>query len=601
MNAQTSPAILIVEDERIVAKDLQQTLTEMGYDAFAIASSAEEAVACACTKCPDVVLMDIRIKGQEDGIQTAAILKRKFPVSVIYLTAHADEAMIDRAKRTEPDGYLLKPVQSVELRSMIEIALYKRQIDDVRDKLRSSEHRLYMIADNVPISIGYFDPQGRVQFANRAFREFAPSREEATGISANAFLGSSLHKESYAPRQRALSGERITFITQLEANGAIKKHEVTYFPDLNSAGTVVGVYALGYDVTEREQLAADLQQARMDLETILDNVPASITSWRVDLTNRFANRAAEAQFGISAGQASGKHMRQLIGEDLYRTAEPIVHAALSGHPTSHEQAERKPDDTLRFTRDDYVPEVKGTAVIGLYAVSTDITELRRSHDKIRELVQRLETVREEERRRVAIILHDGVAQDLFAMKLRLDRIEILAKRDAGIKKVCKELQIAIVRCMDDTRLLANDLRPVALAHFHVAAVIKEHARRFEEYSNLRINVIEAARFPKLEEATQLLFLRAAEEALTNVARHAHATIVDIALRAKDGRIMIEISDDGMGISESAINKPHSMGLLGLRERFAALGGGVTVLQKLPNGTTLIAYLPEPKGAIGGAA
>jgi CheY-like chemotaxis protein len=122
MNAQPSPAILIVEDERIVAKDLQQTLMEMGYDAFAIASSAEEAVAYACTKCPDVVLMDIRIKGQDDGIQTAAILKKKFPVSVIYLTAHADEAMIDRAKRTEPDGYLLKPVQSVELRSMIEIA-----------------------------------------------------------------------------------------------------------------------------------------------------------------------------------------------------------------------------------------------------------------------------------------------------------------------------------------------------------------------------------------------------------------------------------------------------------------------------------------------
>ncbi|MEO7731913.1 MAG: response regulator [Kofleriaceae bacterium] len=121
--------VLIVEDERIVAKDLQETLVAMGYDAFAIASSADEALRHASTRCPDLVLMDIRIKGARDGIETAKLLRERFGVPVVYLTAHADLATIERAKQTEPYGYLMKPVKSGELRSAIEISIYKHQAE----------------------------------------------------------------------------------------------------------------------------------------------------------------------------------------------------------------------------------------------------------------------------------------------------------------------------------------------------------------------------------------------------------------------------------------------------------------------------------------
>ena len=105
-------AILIVEDELILAKDLQRTLIDLGYDAYAIASSAEAAMKRADERCPDLVMMDIRIKGPRDGIETANILKKKFSTAIIYLTAHADPAMIERAKETEPHGYLIKPVSA---------------------------------------------------------------------------------------------------------------------------------------------------------------------------------------------------------------------------------------------------------------------------------------------------------------------------------------------------------------------------------------------------------------------------------------------------------------------------------------------------------
>ncbi len=120
------PSVLIVEDEAIVAQDLRQTLAEQGYDAFAVATSAEEALARASDRRPDVVLMDIRIRGDADGIAAARALRERFNTPVIFLTAHADARTLARAKATEPSGYLLKPVKSSELKITIELALHKQ-------------------------------------------------------------------------------------------------------------------------------------------------------------------------------------------------------------------------------------------------------------------------------------------------------------------------------------------------------------------------------------------------------------------------------------------------------------------------------------------
>ena len=114
-----APSVLIVEDEAIVAEDLRQTLIEQGFDAFAVASSGEEALARAAARRPDVVLMDIRIQGPLDGIAVAAALRERFGMPIIFLTAHADESTLERAKSTEPFGYLIKPVKSTELKISI--------------------------------------------------------------------------------------------------------------------------------------------------------------------------------------------------------------------------------------------------------------------------------------------------------------------------------------------------------------------------------------------------------------------------------------------------------------------------------------------------
>jgi DNA-binding NarL/FixJ family response regulator len=119
--------VLIVEDERVVAKDLKQTLESMGYDVIGMAATRDETIAICEQHLPDIVLMDIRIKGDVDGIDTATELHKLYRLRVIYLTAHADVASIDRAKRTYPHAYLLKPVKPGELQGAIEIAMFTKQ------------------------------------------------------------------------------------------------------------------------------------------------------------------------------------------------------------------------------------------------------------------------------------------------------------------------------------------------------------------------------------------------------------------------------------------------------------------------------------------
>ncbi|MEW6303883.1 MAG: response regulator [Verrucomicrobiota bacterium] len=127
--------ILVVEDEAIVAKDLTNRLVEMGYQVPAVSMTGREAVAKTEETHPDLILMDIRLKGDMDGVDAASEIRRHQDVPVIYLTAYSDQNTLDRAKQTAPYGYVLKPFVERELQTAIEIALYKHQAERDREQL----------------------------------------------------------------------------------------------------------------------------------------------------------------------------------------------------------------------------------------------------------------------------------------------------------------------------------------------------------------------------------------------------------------------------------------------------------------------------------
>jgi len=125
----SSVRILLVEDEVIVATAIKETLEQIGYCVPAIEVSGEEAVKMAGELLPDLVLMDIKLKGKMDGIAAAEQIRNEVDIPIVYLTAYGDEETMKQARVTEPYGYVLKPVETRELRCNIAIALYKHMVE----------------------------------------------------------------------------------------------------------------------------------------------------------------------------------------------------------------------------------------------------------------------------------------------------------------------------------------------------------------------------------------------------------------------------------------------------------------------------------------
>ena len=158
-------SILVVEDEGLVAMDLKRRLESFGYVVPAVAKTADDAVRLAALHLPDLILMDIHLKGRKDGIEAAEEVRKQFDIPIIYVTAHTDSATLSRAKLTEPVGYIAKPFGSTDIRVQIEIAHHKYQVER---KLRKSEAWFSTTLRNIEDAVISTGLDGAVEFMNLA-------------------------------------------------------------------------------------------------------------------------------------------------------------------------------------------------------------------------------------------------------------------------------------------------------------------------------------------------------------------------------------------------------------------------------------------------
>ena len=154
--------VLILEDEKLVARDIQSTLSNAGYET-SLASSGEDALALAREERPDLALVDIRLAGTLDGIETASALRRELEIPVVYLTAHSDEDTLERAKATEPLGYLVKPFNETTLQTTVRMAVHKSGVEQRR---HLEQKRLTSVLDQLTVGLVTTDRMGRVSMMN---------------------------------------------------------------------------------------------------------------------------------------------------------------------------------------------------------------------------------------------------------------------------------------------------------------------------------------------------------------------------------------------------------------------------------------------------
>lgn len=137
--------VLVVEDESIVSKDIQHSLKKLGYHIAGAAATGEKALELVRTESPDIILMDIMLKGDMSGIDVAEIVKKEYNIPIIFLTAYADEATLSKAKVIEPYGYIIKPFKEIDIHTSIDMALYKHKKNLELEKERDF---LYTVVDN---------------------------------------------------------------------------------------------------------------------------------------------------------------------------------------------------------------------------------------------------------------------------------------------------------------------------------------------------------------------------------------------------------------------------------------------------------------------
>ena len=199
MSAQ-SPRILVVEDEAIVAMDIEQTLKNMGYS-VAVAHSSQEALEQAEAARPDLALMDILLGEGPDGIETAIELRRKYGTPSVYLTANADENTIQRAKQTEPAGYILKPFRERELHATVQMALSRISI---RERLKQQDGWHTAILDGMSDPVITVSKERTVEFMNQAAEEMV-GRQPGAGIGQDCASLTPISREKKAEFARRLA------------------------------------------------------------------------------------------------------------------------------------------------------------------------------------------------------------------------------------------------------------------------------------------------------------------------------------------------------------------------------------------------------------
>lgn len=258
---QSKKQILVVEDEGLIAADVRKRLERFGYAVPAIAQSGEEALRCARQTPFDLALMDIRIHGEMDGIATAAALKKEFEMPVVYMTAHSDQETVNRARLTEPFGYVLKPVADGNLRSAVQIAIYKSELDA---RLRASEAWLRATLRSVGEGIIATDTNCEVVFMNPVSEQMTGwSSEESQGRQLMDVLG--LFDESGGlpaknPVFELFTGEsrRCTVIAK---SGGQVEVEVECFEN-RSGEEVLGAIVVLRDIQARKEMESRLVQSQ---------------------------------------------------------------------------------------------------------------------------------------------------------------------------------------------------------------------------------------------------------------------------------------------------------------------------------------------------
>ncbi|MEO7659637.1 MAG: PAS domain S-box protein, partial [Pyrinomonadaceae bacterium] len=508
------------------------------------------------------------------------------------------------------------------------------------EKIRLSENQLRLVTNAVPALISYVDSNECFRYVNQQFTEwFGTSTDELVGKKLRDVFGTQAYRIIKPQVDEALSGVNCTYETVLNFKGAGPRYvHISYMPDVGVDGTVYGYYGLTHDLTDLKRSQDLLRSSEERLAMMIE----SLTYYAIFFMNSDGlidtwNRGAEIIFGYSQEEAIG-HSYELLftAEDIEKgvPGKELRNVMEKGRASEDLWYQRK-DGTRFYANGVMMPLFVGKRLTGYAKIASDLTEkqrhadeLQRAHDELgirvkertKELAQanlallqemeerevaerqridllgRLVTSQEFERRRIARDLHDQLGQRLTALRLKIASLRDAAGENVELVTRVERLQELAEQIDSEVSFLAWELRPSALDDLGlveaVGAFVKEWSRHVEISAEFHSNGLFGSR---LNHDTETHLYRITQEALNNITKHAGATHVTVMLERRDDNVILIVEDNGSGFDPSAVRvsseSGSGLGLVGMNERATLIDGSIEFESAIGRGTTIYVRIP----------
>ena len=470
-------------------------------------------------------------------------------------------------------------------------------------KSRPFDEDLYRTLANSSQAGVYILQDGKFQFANPHIQEYAGyAEEEMLGMDSVSLI----HPIDRAPARknaiRMLKGQRFSpYEFRIITSDGRTKWILESVTSIHYGGRPA-VLGNSMNITEQKEARNRLEELEALESSILDAIPHAV----IGLHNRvfiFANNAVKAVFGWRPEELIGKNIRILYRTDEeYEEIARRFYTALESRRTySTEFPCRRKDgvEIICMVRASRIGEtLRERRIVVTYE---DITEriqaekeLEHSRQELRNLSTHQQTVREEERTRIAREIHDELGQTLTALKM--DMAWLKNHLPAGMKPLHAKVQ-QMSKLADATiesvHRIATELRPGLLDDLGLSAAIEWQAADFQNRSGIACKATLAADDLELDRDLATALFRIFQETLTNIARHAGATRVEVSLERIEERIVLTVADNGRGITRRESEDDGAFGIIGMRERAHLWGGELRISGSREEGTTVAVAIPLP--------
>jgi PAS domain S-box-containing protein len=641
--------ILIAEYEKTVAQELKVRLEKLGYKVVDIAYSSESAVEKTEKLHPDVVLMNVRLNGAIDGIQTGSYIRDFHDTPIVYMIDYSSQATIRRAGTTGPFGYIFRPFDEKQIFATIETALIRHELES---KLRQSRQWLNTTLTSIGDGVIATDEQGLVRFIN-------PTAMDLTGWRHTDAIGKSLTSvlsvvDEISRKPIDLLGAGNKYLHQnskhsfegllLSENGRLVPVEANLTSIQVGASQVFGMVLVFRDVTQQRETLQEIKRqanraealmqvasqlnSQVELQTVLNTIceitnrtlEASGTTVVLQMIPKGVFRVMAAISDdpvLKASQEPQFEVPKEVFQNLLSRENPVVVIEDVRHAPNipHFEVFKKADvrtvavaalfrgneligalisaftQKLKVIPEDEVALLRGLANQASSAIKNAelFEQVRIGRERQRKLSKSLVDIQEAERRHIAKELHDHLGQILTGLQFMLEttKQQATGKQRSNLE----EIQNSVSDIIREVREMSLNLRPSMLDDMGLVPTLLWHFDRYTNQTGIHVNFQRHEIPGRLPLEIETAAYRIIQEALTNVARHAQVSEVLVGLVVQEKTLWVEVLDKGKGFKVSADLEKPSSGLSGMRERAGLLGGYLVVESFLNQGTQIVAALP----------